>query len=200
MRRIGALVSIGLLVVCVSQVRAAVVHITVDEPTDAAPSVTTDIVGAESTSDFEVATLTGFVLGSGLPVGTTSVLLTEPSSDPFNAPNSDLIILQIFQATTDGSTSQQVNLSFVSDSFQGFDRLVAANPNAVKVEETGSLQDITALLGLPVDTNGAATILQVRASSDLATPEIPEPGSLTLLAIGAASVAAYGAMKRRPPA
>jgi hypothetical protein len=183
-----------------SSVQAAVVHITVDEPSDDPPAVTTDIVSPTTSSAFETATVSGFVLGSSLPVGTTSVLLVEPTADPFNQPNSDLIILQILQATTDGSTSQQVNLAFFSDSFQGFDRLVAANPNAVSVTENGSLEDITAALGLPVNTDGSATILQVRASSDLNTPETPEPGSLALFGIGVAGILGYKSRKRKSTA
>jgi hypothetical protein len=199
MRRIGAFLAVGLLVAGTLQIQAAVVHVSVDEPSDAPPSVTTDIVGAESSAAFEVATLVADVdvaATNGLPVGTTSVLLVEPSNDPFNAPNSDLIILTIAAAVSDGTTTQRINLSFFSDSFQGFDRLVAANPNAVQVTETGNLQDITGLLGLPVNSDGFATILQVRASSDLNTPEIPEPGSLALFGIGVAGLFGYRWRKR----
>ncbi len=197
MRRIGALLGVVFLVASTSQARAAPFSISVAEPSDDAPIVTTSgLTGAGTTSAFETGTATGFAVTGALPVGTTSVLLVEPSSDPFNQPTSDLIVLQIGQPVTDGNTSQQVQLQFFSDSFQGFDRLVAAFPNAVHVTETGSLQDITAALGLPVDTNGAATILQVSASSDLNTPEIPEPASLVMFGIGVAGIFGYRWRKR----
>jgi len=63
--------------------------------------------------------------------------------------------------------------------------------------ETGNLQDITAALGLPVNTDNVATILQVSVSSDLTTPEIPEPGSLALFGIGVAGIFGYGLRKRQ---
>jgi hypothetical protein len=151
-------------------------------------------VGAETSSAFETATVSGVVATVALPVGTTAVILVEPSSDPFNQPTSDLIVLQISAATT--NASQQVQLQFFSDSFQGFDRLVAAFPNAVPVTETGSLVDITKALGLPVNTDNTATILQVSASSDLNTPETPEPGSLALFGIGVAGIFGYRWRKR----
>jgi hypothetical protein len=203
MRRIGAFFGLVFLVASTSQVLAAVVHVSVAEPSDAPPSVTSDIVGFESSSDFEVATLVAHVdvAGTnGLPVGTTSVILDEPSNDPFNQPTSDLIILTIGQQVTNGTTSQQINLQFFSDSFQGFDRLVAANPNAVHVTETGSLQDITEALGLPVNSDHIGTILQVQASSDLNTPEIPEPGSLALFGIGVAGILGYKSQKTKSAA
>ena len=198
MRRFGAFFAVGLLAVSVSHVQAAVVHISVAEPSDAPPTVTSDIVGFESSSDFEIATFVAAVdvAGTnGLTVGTTSVVLTEPAGDA-NPPVSDLIILTIGQQVTDGTTSQQVNLTFYSDSFQGFDRLVAANPNAVPVAETGNLTDISKALGLPVNSDNVATILQISASSDLATPEIPEPGSLALFGIGVAGIFGYRLRKR----
>lgn len=197
MSRIGVFVAAAFFVASVSNLQAALVHITVDEPSDAPPGVTTDIASPTTSSASETATVSGFVLGSSLTVGTTSVLFVEPSSDPFNAPNSDLITLQIGQAVSDGSTSQPVTLNFISDSLPGFDRLVAAFPNAVHVTETGSLQDISGALGLPVNTDGTPSVLQVLASSDLNTPETPEPGSMTLLAIGVAGICAYRSTKRR---
>jgi hypothetical protein len=206
MRRFGASVVAAFLFAGISQVQAALVSITVDEPNDNPPTVTTSS-GFEGTptftSAFETASVTAFVLGSSLKVGTTSVILVEPSADPFNQPTSDLITLQIFAATTDGATSQQVNLNFFSDSFIGpngqtFADLVRANPNAVPVAETGSLSDITQQLGLPFD--GGALVLQVQASSDLTTPEIPEPGSLALVGIGVAGLFGYGSWKRKPAA
>ena len=180
-----------------SQVRAAPFSISVAEPSDDPPGVTTTgLTSVVTSAAFETASVTGFAVTGALPVGTTSVILVEPSSDPFNQPTSDLIVLQIGTPVTDGNTSQQVQLQFFSDSFQGFDRLVAAFPNAVPVTETGSLVDITTALGLPLDTNGAP-ILQVFASSDLNTPEIPEPGSLALFGIGVAGIFGYKSRKRK---
>jgi hypothetical protein len=196
MRRISAFFAVGLLAASVSQVQAAVLSISVLEPSDAAPTPSTDIPGAVTSADFETASVVGSfsVAGTnGLTAGTTYVVLVEPTSDPFNQPISDIIRLTIGAVNTDNF--QQVNLTFFSDSFPRFDSIIPPNVNPVQVTETGDPQvpqDITSALGLPTD----GRILQVFASSDLASPEVPEPGALTLFCIGVLGIFGYGARTR----
>ena len=108
-----------------------------------------------------------FTAGTVPPVtGARQVVMTEPSSDPFNQPVSDIVVLDTEIAANGGFES--VRLEFDSD----FNSPPVPSPNisAITVTETGASQDLsTALHSLP---------LQITAVSDLAGGEpTPLPAS-----------------------
>jgi hypothetical protein len=201
MRRIGVFFATGLLAASVSQVQAAPLHVSIAEPTDDSPTVTTDIPNASTSTAFETAGVIGAIsIGStnGLPVGTFFVTLNEPDVDQFGPRISDIVSITISAIDQDdGNPFQTINLNFYSDGFSRFNQIIPPGVVPPFVTENGGLQDLTAKLGLPVNTDGTATLLQVSASSDLNSPEIPEPGSLALFSIGAAGVFGYASRKRK---
>ena len=121
--------------------------------------------------------------------GTTYATLTEPASDPFGPRISDVIRLIVGPIQTDsGGLFQVETVSFASDGFPGFAAILGSLPVGVpSVLETGALQDVTTLLGVTFPTQN----LQILVASDVAAaPEpVPEPGTLSLIALGMGAAA-----------
>jgi len=114
--------------------------------------------------------------------GTKFLLLNEPPSDPFGGPVSDIIRLVASQISVDANGPFQTEtVTFWSDGAAGFAAALAlAGPNAPSILETGDPQDITAVLGINFPTQN----LQIIVQSDIGGAEVPEPATLSLVALG----------------
>ncbi len=151
-------------------IRAASVAIT--DLTDGNPVVviSTDITAVQTIFAPEYFAMTGNA-PPNVAAGTHSVILTEPATD-VNGPNSDFITLFVSAITP------AFSLTFESDTYPTFAADVAALPAGTPtLPENGNIQDVSSLLG----TSGAFTIT---IQSDFASPEVPEPGTILLLAVG----------------
>jgi len=165
-----------------------------DEPTgDAFGPRLSDFItltGSVVTLSFERALITGQLnpdnSGEPIPVGTRSLIFDEPSGDPFGPRLSDFITLTASEVTGTGCVApfpsgpcQNISVLFESDGAPNFDQHIAALPGGTPhLLETGTIQNVTALL------NSLPGSLVILASSDLATSEVPEPTSLTLVGAG----------------
>jgi hypothetical protein len=148
--------------------------ISISDLTDGMPivQVSPDLGTVQITLTFERAVITGFVpAGIQVAPGTRSVILFEPTSDPFGPLQSDFLTLTI------GAAAPTFSLTFASDGAANYLADLANLPAGTPtVLENGSLQDVSTALN-----SGAFTIL---AASDLATEEVPEPGTGLLLSVG----------------
>ena len=155
-------------------VMAPAATITISDLFDGNPIVTvsTDLIGVQMTLSFEKAIITGTLPG-GVTVapGTRSVILLEPASDPFGPLQSDFLTLTV------GAAAPTFSILFESDGASTFLSDLAQLPgNTPTLLEDGTMQNVSALLN-----SGAFSISM---QSDLATPEVPEPGTYLLLATG----------------
>jgi hypothetical protein len=147
--------------------------ITISDLLDGNPFVTisADLLGVQTTLTPEQAVITG-VLPAGVTAtpGTRSVILLEPSSDPFGPPQSDFLTLMI------GAAAPTFAINFESDGAANFSRdLAALPPGTPTLLENGTLQSLSDLL------NSGGFVIQVQ--SDLATQE-PESSTWFLLLSG----------------
>ena len=190
------LLSTIILTAAVAVVRSAsaglaVATISISDLTDGNPVVSTGtLTGAVVTLSFERALITGQLnpdnSGEPIPVGTRSLIFDEPSGDPFGPRLSDFITLTASAVTGIGCVApfpngpcQNISVLFESDGAPNFDQHIAALPGGTPhLLETGTIQNVTALL------NSLPGSLVILASSDLATSEVPEPTSLTLVGAG----------------
>lgn len=161
--------------------------IAISDLTDGPPLVVTNIPGASVGTSPEGATISGTLTappGTALMTpGTRSVALSEPSSDPFNQPLSDVATLFADQVQTQLGTNGQIiglsqafRLTFQSDDTSS----VTAPAGTPTLLEDGTPQDVSTAIG---SSPGFTLTLQ----SDLFTPETPLPmaawGGLALLGI-----------------
>jgi len=165
--------------------------VSISDLTDGNPVVSTGtLTGSVVTLSFERALITGQLnpdnSGEPIPVGTRSLIFDEPSGDPFGPRLSDFITLTASAVTGIGCVApfpngpcQNISVLFESDGAPNFDQHIAALPGGTPhLLETGTIQNVTALL------NSLPDSLVILASSDLATSEVPEPTSLTLVGAG----------------
>jgi hypothetical protein len=161
----------GLMMMAVN-VRGATISIS--DLTDGMPvvQVSPDLGTVQITLTLERAVISGILpTGIQVPVGTRSVIFSEPASDPFGPPQSDFLTLTI------GGTAPTFSVIFASDGAANYSAdLANLPPGTPTVLENGNLQDVSTAL------NSGALIIS--AASDLATPEVPEPGTGFLLSAG----------------
>jgi hypothetical protein len=161
--------------------------ITISDLLDGSPFVTisADLIGAQTTLTPEQAVITG-VLPAGVTAtpGTRSVILLEPSSDPFGPPQSDFLTLMI------GAAAPTFAINFESDGAVNFTRdLAALPPGTPTLLENGTFQELSGIL------NSGSFSIQVQ--SDLASQE-PEPSTWILLVSGL-SLGSMWRIRRRFP-
>ena len=165
---------------------ATAATITISDLLDGNPIVTTsaDLTGAETALTFEKAVISGLLpAGVQLPVGTRSVILTEPAGDPFGPRQSDFITL------TAGATAPTFSITFESDGAVNFASDVAALPAGTPaVLEDGTFQNLSTALN-----SGA---LGISVQSDLTSPE-PEPAGWLLLLSGLLLISAAYIRRKR---
>ncbi len=184
--------ALALLTLLIAPTQAAIISIS--NLTDGIPIVNTDLTGKTITTAFEEALITGALLIGTVPpiaVGTRSVILLEPTIDPFGPRVSDFATLTVGEVQQGpAGVFQVITLFFQSDGAAGFDRNVAALPaNTPQIPETGDFQDVSSLLG-------SSPLLQIQLASDLATSEPAEPGSWMLLITGLGAAVAFRRMKK----
>ena len=201
-------VSIGLFVAVFAVVRSASagvsgVTISISDLTEGNPVVSTGTLrGPVVSLSFERAFITGLLDpgNSSAPIlaGTRSLIFDEPSGDPLGPRVSDFITLTAGDPTGIGCVApfpsgpcQNISILFESDGAPNFDQHIAALPGSTPhLLEIGTLQNVTALL------NSSTNSLQIFVSSDLATPEVPEPTSMTLIGAGLILLAVIGRRAR----
>jgi hypothetical protein len=169
---------------------ASAATISISDLTDGNPVVSTGtFTGPVVTLSFERALITGQLdpgnSSAPIPVGTRSLIFDEPTGDPFGPRLSDFITLTATDVTgtgclaTSGGPCQNITILFESDGAPNFDQHIAALPvGTPHLLEDGTSQDVTLLL------NSQQNSLQIFASSDLATSEVPEPTSLVIVVAG----------------
>jgi hypothetical protein len=176
---------------------ASAASIFIDDLLDGAPAVTTNLALKLVATTFEQAIVTGNITAANQPLGfsapgTHSVILLEPSSDPFGPRRSDFLTLTIGEVQTDpaGLKFQPVTAFFQSDGANGF----LANLNQLPTDtprllEDGTKQDVSQLLN--------SSPFQVTLQSDLTSSEpVPEPAALALAGLGALGLLGYAGLRR----
>jgi len=153
---------------------AAGAAITISDLLDANPIVTTspDLINVDISISFERAAISGLVpAGATLQPGTRSVILIEPSGDPFGPPQSDFLTLTI------GATAPTFSIVFESDGAANYASHVAALPAGTPtLIENGTFQELSTALN--------SGVFSIQVQSDLASSEVPEPSSWLLLVSG----------------
>jgi hypothetical protein len=153
---------------------ATAATITISDLLDGNPIVTTsaDLTGAETALTFEKAVISGLLpAGVQLPVGTRSVILTEPAGDPFGPPQSDFITLTV------GAAAPTFSITFESDGAVNFASDVAAlAAGTPTVLEDGTFQNLSTALN--------SVALGISVQSDLTPSPEPEPAGWLLLLSG----------------
>jgi hypothetical protein len=174
---------------------SAVTTISISDLTDGNPVVSTGtLTGPIVTLSFERALIAGQLdpgnSAGSILVGTRSLIFDEPTGDPFGPRLSDFITLTATEVTEIGCFAtlgicQNITILFESDGALNFDQHIAALPvGTPHLLENGTSQNVTLLL------NSQQNSLQIFASSDLATSEVPEPTSIMLVVAGLILLAA----------
>jgi PEP-CTERM motif len=187
MRNRWFVLPVTLLASVLISARAEAASINISDLTDNNPVVVVAGLEAPSVSVLpEFAEISGLLRPatsqSPLTIGTTFLLLMEPPGDPFGGPVSDIIRLVASPIGQDAvGLFQTETVTFWSDGAAGFAAaLAAAGANAPSILEIDGPQDITALLGINFPTMN----LQVIVRSDVGGAEVPEPATLSLVALG----------------
>ena len=177
---------------------ASAAFISISDLTEGPPVVLTDIPGPTLSLAAEEVTI-NFSLPIGLQEivpGVRSVILLDPAGGP-DVPGgpSDFVTIIVSLAALG---SQFIELDFQSGDSPGFDVNVAALQllGAPEITETGSLQDVSALL----NTSPALTVL---VASDVEAASVPEPASGVFMVAGLLVIAVFAYRRRlrqHPPA
>jgi len=177
----------------VAQTSNSIPHVTISDLLDGIPLVDSDIFDLAITGGFEEVTVTGKLrpLTSPIPapLGVRSVILLEPSTDPFGPRLSDFLTLTVGEILTDQiGQYENITLFFQSDGAAGFDANVARlSTDTPRILEDGTVQDVSQLLGLDNSPSGN---LRVSVQSDIASNEVPDTGATcSLLGIAFAGLA-----------
>jgi hypothetical protein len=175
---------------------ASAATISISDLTDGNPVVSTGTLTVPIVQlSFERALITGQLdpgnSSGSITVGTRSLIFDEPSGDPFGPRLSDFITLTATDVTPECFATfdicQNITILFESDGAPNFAQHLAALPvGTPHLLEDGTSQDVTLLL------NSQQTSLQIFASSDLATSEVPEPTSILLVVAGLILLAVIG--------
>lgn len=150
--------------------------VSIADLSDGAPVVSTDVPFAVVIIRPEFADVAGVLTDPAEFItpapGTTAVALMEPSSDPFDQPVSDTVILSVDKPRQSAVTGQIVEtqrfeIVLTSDAAGS----VPLPTNFKTLAEDGTLQDVTALL---TSSSG----LKISVQSDVGGPETPLPASV----------------------
>ena len=169
-------IGIGAALLCLAAGMGFAAEVDFGDLTDTiTATVSSDLKSLGFTTTFtgpETVVVSGTLPGVIIPPGPRQVILTEPSTDPFNAPNSDLVFLDAEHVfgVTGAVIGTSIRIEFDSDFFGP----VVPSPNVpvlASIPETGIVQHVGVLLQVP-DT------FQITAISDLAGSEpTPLPAS-----------------------
>jgi len=166
-------ITIAAAVFC--SVSAIAATISFSDLTEGTPTLTTDLTGLTFTIGLEELRATVSLTNTALPLGTKAVLLNEQAAQGGGV--SDYLTMLVAGAPG----LQTLSFVFQSDGALGFNAAVAALQllQTPTLLESGGLQDVSSILG----TTGAG--LTVNIQSDVTVGgDVPEPGTLLLLATG----------------
>jgi hypothetical protein len=177
---------VGVLTTLIMTGAASAATITISDLLDGNPIITlsSDLTGVQTTLSFEKAVISGVLpAGVQLPVGTRSVILTEPAADPFGPRQSDFITLVA------GAAAPSFSITFESDGAANFASDVAALPAGTPtVLEDGTFQNLSTAL--------SSGTLGISIQSDLNSPE-PEPAAWLLLLTGLLMISVRHILRKR---
>lgn len=129
--------------------------------------------------------------GVGFP-RSADIKITEPSTDPYGGPVSDIFYLVGTSVGSDGSTGTAYDAFFESDYLGNSPQLL---PNFLEVGPFSEVEGGLFLsAGLPTNSSGGFTGIRFLLNSDLNNSEVPEPSTFLLLGAGLAGV---GILRRR---